>query len=179
MVLSEYTSRWINDFVALKGEFEIALNGISYTIEHIGSTSVPKLDSKPIIDIDIIYSTHQDFKKIKWELEKIGYYHNGNQGIEDRDVFKKMDKKTNEILDTIKHHLYACPIGSSALERYLLSRNFLRKNDWARVKYQQMKYEIAKETHQDRKIYATLKEKYINNFIDLMIDEERRTHNMG
>lgn len=179
MVLSEYSSSWINDFEALKGEFEIALNGISWTIEQVGSTSVPKLDSKPIIDIDIIYSTQQDFEKIKFELEKIGYYHNGNQGIEDRDVFKRTGKKTKEILDTIQHHLYACPIGSSALERHILSRNFLRKNDWARIKYQQMKYEIAEETNQHKKIYATLKEIYVNDFIDLLNEEEKRTHTMG
>ena len=137
------------------------------------------MDSKPIIDIDIIYSTQQDFEKIKFELEKIGYYHNGNQGIEDRDVFKRTGKKTKEILDTIQHHLYACPIGSSALERHILSRNFLRKNDWARIKYQQMKYEIAEETNQHKKIYATLKEIYVNDFIDLLNEEEKRTHTMG
>ena len=179
MVLSEYSSSWINDFESLKAEFEIALNGIACTIEHVGSTSVPNLDSKPIIDIDIIYFTQPDFKKIKLELEKIGYYHNGNQGIEDRDVFKRTGKKTNEILDTIQHHLYACPIGSSALERHILSRNCLRKNDWARIKYQQMKYEIAEEANQDKKMYATLKEIYVNDFIDLLIEEEKRTYTMG
>ncbi|WP_371135150.1 GrpB family protein [Daejeonella sp.] len=39
MVLTEYSSSWINDFEALKGELEIALNGIACTIEHVGSTS--------------------------------------------------------------------------------------------------------------------------------------------
>ena len=86
---------------------------------------------------------------------------------------------TNKILDTIKHHLYVCPNDSKALERHILSRNFLRKNDWARVKYQQMKYELAEKANQDRKVYATLKELTINDFIDSIIEEEKRTYNTG
>ena len=177
MILAEYSSRWINDFEAIKREIGIALKGLACTIDHVGSTSVPNLDSKPIIDIDIIYAKPSDFKKIKSELEKSGYHHTGNQGIEDRDVFKRTGKMTNEILDAVKHHLYVCPIGSSALERHILCRNFLRENDWARIKYQQMKYDIAEKANQDRKIYATLKEIYVTDFIDSMVEEGKRIHN--
>ncbi len=176
MLLKKYSSGWINNFTDLKREIEIALKGITHTTEHVGSTSVPNLDSKPIIDIDIIYSTQQDFEKIKLGLEKTGYFHNGNQGIEDRDVFKRNGTLTNEILDTVKHHLYVCPIDSKALERHILSRNYLRKNDWARIKYQQMKYELAEKSNQDKKIYACLKELHVNDFIDSIIEEEKRTH---
>ena len=179
MILEKYSSNWINDFINIKREIENALNGLTYTIEHVGSTSVPNLDSKPIIDIDIIYSKQQDFEKIKLGLEKIGYYHNGNQGTEDRDVFKRNGKLKNKILDTIKHHLYVCPIDSKALARHILSRNYLRKNDWAKIKYQQMKYELAEKANQDRKVYADLKERYVNDFIDSIIEEEKRTYNMN
>ncbi|MFT4205081.1 MAG: GrpB family protein, partial [Chitinophagaceae bacterium] len=136
-------------------------------------TSVPNLDAKPIIDIDIIYSNQSEYEKIKLRLEKIGYYHNGNQGIEDREVFKRYNGITNKILDTIKHHLYVCPVDSKALERHILSRNYLRKNDWARIKYQQMKYELAEKSNQNQKVYAALKEQNVNNFIDTIIEEER------
>ncbi|WP_156798649.1 GrpB family protein [Gillisia limnaea] len=44
----------------------------------------------------------------------------------------------NDILDSITHHLYVCPMNSEPLERHILMRNFLRKNDWARIKYQNM-----------------------------------------
>jgi len=178
MVLKKYTSNWIKNFTDIKREIEISLDGIEYSIEHVGSTSVPHLDSKPIIDIDIIYPDPSDFEKIKVKLEKFGYYHNGNQGIQDRDVFKRNGKLNNEILDTIKHHLYVCPVDSKALERHILSRNFLRKNEWARLKYQQMKYDLAGKANQDRKAYAILKELYVNDFIDSIIKEEKRTHNM-
>lgn len=175
MVLQKYSSSWAKSFINIKSVIDNALDGLVYTIEHIGSTSVPNLDAKPIIDIDIIYSNQVDFKKIKLGLEKIGYHHNGNQGIKDREVFKRNGKMTSEILDTIKHHLYVCPLDSKALERHILSRDFLRKNDWARLKYQQMKYELAEKANQDRKIYAALKELHINDFIDSIIEEEEKS----
>lgn len=174
MLIEKYTSDWGKHFDDIKSQVETVLHGFEFSIEHVGSTSVPNLDSKPIIDIDIIYSVKQDFEKIKQGLEKIGYYHNGNQGIKDRDVFKRNGKLSNKILDTIKHHLYVCPIDSKALERHILSRNFLRKNDWARIKYQQMKYELADIANQDKKVYAALKELNINDFIDSIIEEEKR-----
>ncbi len=176
MLIEKYNSNWIKDFADLKSEIANGLNGLVYTIEHVGSTSVPDLDSKPIIDIDIIYKKQIDFEKIKLGLEKIGYDHNGDQGIKGREVFKRNGKITNRILDSVKHHLYVCPIDSKELERHIFSRNYLRKSDWARTKYQQMKYELAIEANQDRKVYASLKEFYVKEFIDTIIEEEKRMH---
>ena len=179
MVLEKYTAGWVNSFTNIKSEIDTILEGLEYAIEHIGSTSVPNLDSKPVIDIDIIYANQENFEKIKLGLNKIGYYHNGNQGIEDREVFKRDGKVKSEILDTIKHHLYVCWVGSNALERHLLTRNILRKNDWARLTYQQLKYELAEKANQDSKVYAALKELHVNNFIDSIIEEEKRTDKIG
>ncbi len=179
MILKKYTSSWIKDFDDIKREIEIALDGLEYFIEHVGSTSVPNLDSKPIIDIDIIYAAEPDFDHIKSRLERIGYAHHGNQGVEGREVFKRNDKLANAILDTVKHHLYVCPSSSNALERHLLSRDRLRKDNTARIKYQQMKYALAEKANQDRKVYAVLKELTINDFIDSIVAEERQASNMS
>jgi len=184
MLIKKYTSDWITNFTDLKREIDNVLSGVEYGIEHVGSTSVPKLDSKDIIDIDIIYKQESEFKKIKTKLNQIGYYHNGNQdhngnqGIEHREVFKRTGQETNEVLDTIKHHLYVCLMDSKGLERHILSRNFLRKNDWARLKYQEMKYELAEKANQDKKLYANLKELHVNAFIDLIIEKEKQTRNI-
>ena len=176
LLIRGHSPRWINDFTDLKAAIDSGLHGLDYSIEHVGSTAVPGLAAKPIIDMDIIYSDIKVFEKIKLALEKMGYYHAGNQGIEDRDVFKRSGQGT-AVLDTVKHHLYVCAADSKALERHILSRNFLRKNDWAKQKYQQMKYDLAKRAGEDRKIYAELKEQSVNDFIDSMIEEERRTAN--
>ncbi|ULQ57113.1 GrpB family protein [Flavihumibacter rivuli] len=173
MLIQKYSSQWVRDFTDIKAELEKGLSGLECSIEHVGSTSVPNLDAKPIIDIDIIYPNPAAFSRIRSGLEKIGYYHNGNQGIEDREVFKRSGAIKNEVLDSIMHHLYVCPIHSPALERHLLSRDHLRANEWARATYQQMKYEIAAEVNQDRKKYAALKEERVNAFIDLIIAKEK------
>ena len=177
MLIKKYTSNWVQHFTDLKREIENELNGLEYSIEHVGSTSVPQLDSKPIIDIDIIYEDESEFERIKSGLIKLGYYHNGNQGIEKREVFKREKKSLNGILDLISHHLYVCQSNSEPLERHILMRNHLRKNDSARIKYQEMKYLLAEKANQDKKLYAKLKELNINNFIDEIIEIEKRTHN--
>lgn len=173
MLIEKYTPDWVNQFNKIKSQLEAALNGLECSIEHVGSTSVPDLDSKPIIDIDIVYQAQPDFEKIQQGLEKIGYYHHGNQGLEGREVFKRSGQLRNEVLDLILHHLYVCPMHSKALERHLLSRNHLRKNEAARIKYQQMKYELAEQANQDRKKYQALKELLVNDFIDSMIAVEK------
>ncbi len=173
MLIEKYTSDWNKDFADLKREIENGLNGLEYSIEHVGSTSVPNLDSKPIIDIDIIYENESEFERIKSGLIKLGYYHNGNQGIEKREVFKRYRNSLNGILDSISHHLYVCPMGSEPLERHILMRNYLRKNDWARLKYQEMKYKLAEKAKQNKKVYAELKELNVNEFIDEIIKKEK------
>ena len=174
MLIKKYTSNWITNFIKLKREIENGLNGIEYLIEHVGSTSIPNLDSKAIIDIDIIYENESEFEKIKSGLIKIGYYHNGNQGIEKREVFKRDRESSHCVLDTITHHLYVCVKNSEPLKRHILMRNFLRRNDWARLKYQKMKYELAEKANQNKKLYAELKELNVNEFIDEIIEIESK-----
>jgi GrpB-like predicted nucleotidyltransferase (UPF0157 family) len=65
MILEKYSSNWVNDFADIKREIEKGLDGLTFNIVHVGSTVVPNLDSKPIIDIDIIYFNSTDFEKIK------------------------------------------------------------------------------------------------------------------
>ncbi len=173
MLIKPYTATWINDFEAIRLEIDRGMKGLVYGIEHVGSTAVPELDSKPIIDIDIIYKDGQAFQKIKAALLSIGYYHNGNQGIENRAVFKRNKNSSTSVLDTIAHHLYACPKGSEPLQRHLLMRDYLRKNDGARKQYQDMKYEWAQKANQDRKQYQVLKELHVNGFIDGLVEKER------
>jgi GrpB-like predicted nucleotidyltransferase (UPF0157 family) len=173
MLLKKYTSDWINNFIDIKNVIDEALISLEYSIEHVGSTAVADLDAKNIIDIDISHENEAEFDKIKARLLELGYYHNGNQGIEEREVFKRVRTTFNPVLDKISHHLYVCPVGSHALERHLLSRDFLRKNEWARIEYQEMKYELAEMAGQDKKRYAELKELNMNHFIDAIVEKQR------
>lgn len=109
MLIQKYTPDWVLNYQVLKQEIDKALGGIKYQIEPVGSTSMPELAAKLMIDIDIIHQTKIDYLNIKSRLLKIGYYLNGNQGIPEREVLKLNGKSINTVLDTVPHHLYVCP----------------------------------------------------------------------
>ncbi|MFT5618769.1 MAG: GrpB-like predicted nucleotidyltransferase (UPF0157 family) [Arenicella sp.] len=105
-------------------------------------------------------------------MSAIGYFHNGNQGIEGREAFKRKDSQSkHKILDKITHHLYACPADSQELKRHLIFRNELRKTESIRLEYQQIKYEIAQQVNQNKKLYAELKEEKARAFILSVIEK--------
>ncbi|MBL7726781.1 MAG: GrpB family protein [Dinghuibacter sp.] len=174
MLIQEYQERWPHDFEAIKSVLHSVLNETLCVIEHVGSTAVPQLAAKPIIDIDIVYTEQQQFAVIKAGLASLGYFHNGDQGLPGREVFKRgISGTTHPVLDTIVHHLYVCMKGSAQLNRHLLLRNYLRAHPEARAVYQQMKYELAVEAKQDRKRYAALKEEKANVFIDAVLEKAK------
>ncbi len=167
MLLQKYQENWVEHFNQLKKIIHQALLPLNISIEHIGSTSVPGLAAKPIIDIDIVFDTDISFDEINIKLEKLGYYHNGNQGIADRDVFKRNNKgPKHAVLDGIVHHLYVCPTHSVELQKHLVFRNYLIANSEATMHYQQLKYAIAEAANHDRKVYAQLKEIKATAFIN-------------
>ncbi|MDN5202796.1 GrpB family protein [Fulvivirgaceae bacterium BMA10] len=174
MLIHKYKESWVKDFNQIRNVLHEALLDLRVSIEHIGSTAIPKLAAKQIIDIDVIHDRNTEFGEIKRRLEKIGYYHNGNQGIADREVFKrdKMIEK-HEVLDFISHHLYVCPIDSKELERHILFRDYLIANEGARVQYQHLKFEMAEEVNQDRKKYTQLKEVKAKDFINNIIEKAK------
>ena len=112
---------------------------------------------------------------MKNELEKIGYDHNGNQGIKEREVFKRYPSTVKDkILDTIRHHLYVCPSQSEEVRRHLLFRDFLIENERERQRYQQIKIQLAEEAKQDRKKYADLKQIKASEFIQSVIERAKK-----
>ena len=178
MLIQEHQEYWENDFNELKKVLEENIPTNDIKIEHIGSTSIKGLAAKPIIDIDIVHEKSASFKEIKMGLEKLGYYHNGNQGIQGREVFKREKKGENHItLDSIKHHLYVCHINSDELQRHLIFRDYLRENERERAEYEKLKYKIAEKTNQDRKKYAKLKEVMAKEFIELIIKKSKQVKN--
>jgi GrpB-like predicted nucleotidyltransferase (UPF0157 family) len=170
MLIQKYEKSWIDDFNKIKKVIGEALVNLEISIEHIGSTSIPELASKPIIDIDVIFHENSEFDEIKIRLDTIGYYHNGNQGILNREAFNRHKiAAKHDVLDYIVHHLYVCPADSEELRRHILFRNYLIAHEEARIQYQNLKYQIAEEVSQDRKKYAALKEIRAKMFVNDII----------
>lgn len=172
LLIQAYNPQWAADFQAIQKILRAAFVDLPVSIEHIGSTAVPGLAAKPIIDIDIVMQEHTAFETIKDRLATIGYKHHGNQGIPGREVFK-IDPTTSaqEVLDSIAHHLYVCPANSEELQRHLRFRDYLLAHEAARIQYEQLKYAIAEEAGQDRKEYAALKELKATAFINTILEK--------
>lgn len=86
VVVQPYEKTWADDFVAIRDELDTVLHGLVLRIEHVGSTSVEGLSAKPIIDIDVVIRDRADLPEVISALQKIGYLHEGDQGIPDYNI---------------------------------------------------------------------------------------------
>jgi len=169
LILQDYQSTWPDAFEQLKAVYQKTLGELAIAIEHVGSTSIPGIKAKPVIDIDIVIEDYDIFPRVSARLEKLGYRHNGDQGILHREAFKRPDERipfTEPGGTWINHHLYVCPEFSESLKRHLLFRNYLRINEAARREYERIKLEIVARANDDRKIYAAIKEDEYGSFFE-------------
>ena len=133
-----YDNSWKSAFEDIKREIEKAIGDVIVGIEHVGSTSVEGMSAKPCIDVDVIIKDYSVFDELVERLLDIGYVHEGDLGIKDREAFKYSDKPHLK-----KHHLYVCPIYSEELKRHIGFRDFLRSNSEAAEKYSRIKEKAA------------------------------------
>lgn len=143
VIVGPYDEAWKSAFEEIKKEIEDAIGDLIIGIEHVGSTSVEGLSAKPCIDIDVIIKDYGVFDSVVSKLAMIGYTHEGNLGIKDREAFKYSDKPHLK-----KHHLYVCPQQSEELYRHITFRDFLRSNPEAVRKYG-LKKETAARLYPD------------------------------
>ena len=138
VVVVPYDEAWKNAFNEIKNEIEAEIGDLIIGIEHIGSTSVEGMSAKPCIDIDVVIKDYSVFNEIVGKLRTIGYIHEGNLGIKDREAFRYSNKPHLMI-----HHLYVCPHYSEELHRHITFRDFLRHNTEAVKKYSSVKEKAA------------------------------------
>ena len=138
VIVTPYNEAWKYAFNQIKNELEDAIGDMIVGIEHVGSTAVKGLSAKPCIDIDVIIKDYSAFDELVRKLGAIGYVHEGNLGIKDREAFKYTDKP-----HLMTHHLYVCPQYSEELKRHVAFRDFLRHNTEAMIKYSAVKEKAA------------------------------------
>ena len=138
VVVLPYDMAWQSAFEKIKGEIEEAIGNLILGIEHVGSTSVKGMSAKPCIDIDVIIEDYSAFATVVDGLKAIGYIHEGDLGVKDREAFKYSGKEYMQM-----HHLYVCPKYSEELHRHIRFRDFLRGNPEAVEKYSLIKEKAA------------------------------------
>ena len=139
VIVLPYDMAWKTAFEAIKGEIERAVGDLVISIEHVGSTSVEGLSAKPCIDIDVVIEDYGVFGDVVRRLADIGYIHEGDLGIPDREAFCYSVKP-----HLMTHHLYVCPRYSRELHRHITFRDYLRSNPDAVMQYAAAKEEAAR-----------------------------------
>ncbi len=163
VMVEPYNIIWKQDFQNIKAEIEDALGDLALSIEHVGSTSVEGLSAKPIIDIDVVIEDRLILDDVILALKKIGYTHEGDQGIEGREAFKYQGKEHLR-----KHHLYVCAKDASELRRHIGFRDYLRNHPEAVAEYSRVKTEGAIKYPYDIDGYIAYKSDFIEQIYEII-----------
>ena len=156
VIVLPYDKHWEQEFLTIKDELQDALGPLALAIEHVGSTSVQGLSAKPIIDIDVIIENSYMLGYVIASLARIGYRHEGNFGIVDREAFQYEGKDHLQ-----RHHLYVCPKDSAELKRHIAFRDYLRTHPDAVREYSRIKEKGARQFPNDIERYIEYKSPFI------------------
>lgn len=152
----DYDPQWLALFERLRATIWPAVRDVALGVEHVGSTSVPGLAAKPVIDLSVVVPTEAELAPAIERLATLGYVHRGNLGVEGREAFHSPHREP-------PHHLYLCPRESLGLANHLAVRDYLRAHpDKARA-YGELKKRLAGEFPDDI-------ESYVDGKTDLLLD---------
>ena len=165
IVIVEYDPSWPAIFEQLRQVYADCLGDCLQAIEHVGSTSVPGLAAKPILDIDLVLRATGDLAEVIRRLGTLGYTHVGDQGIAGREAFKRQDEGVPWGSPSGKiwmaHHLYAVTADSHELQSHLVFREALRADPSLVKEYAALKQELALRFRDDREAYTLAKSDFI------------------
>ncbi|NUR94453.1 MAG: GrpB family protein [Kribbellaceae bacterium] len=155
----DYDPRWPLWFAELRAGLTPYLAEVPHRIEHVGSTAVPGLAAKPIIDVDIVVPTADVVPAAIAALAAAGYQHEGDQGIPGREAFALPPSAAHY------HHLYVVVEGNKAFRDHVLLRDHLRADAADRERYAERKRELAHLLTTDRTAYVTGKGALVEELI--------------
>lgn len=168
----DHNPQWSVVFKELSSIISKELGCIAIGIEHVGSTSVAGLAAKPVIDLDVIIESKKDLPQVIKRLATLGYFHQGDLGIEGRESFSRV---CNDVpwgdVKTVRqeHNLYVCTKDCEELKRHIMFRDYLRENSDTAVLYGKLKKKLAKKYGDDRKSYTDAKIGFITNVLSRLI----------
>lgn len=154
--LEEYTDGWKNQFLEEKKRIERELDGCIIHIEHIGSTAIPNIMAKPIVDIMIGYLRIKDKKKIKKALKSIGYNYEHKKGSWILFNIREEKKKIN---------LHLVPYSEPFWNKQIAFRNYLKAHSNEAKAYDQLKRNLT-EKYRTIQGYTNGKTKFIEKILD-------------
>jgi GrpB-like predicted nucleotidyltransferase (UPF0157 family) len=155
IIVSDYNPVWPVLFAQLANPIQQCLGAFpTATVAHVGSTSVPGLAAKPIIDMDIVVQHMADIPAIIAVLATLGSIHRGDMGIVGREAF-------HAPANLPAHHLYLGHVDAPSIRNHLLLRDYLRQHPQAVIAYTQLKRDLAVRYGDDIDAYVAGKSQFI------------------
>lgn len=155
----DYDPVWPSWFAEIRERLTPYLAEVPHVCEHVGSTAVPGLAAKPIIDIDIVVPSPSQVAAAISGLEAAGYRHEGDQGIPGREAFALPPDAVHY------HHLYVVVDGNKAHQDHVVLRDHLRADAADRERYAARKRELAHLLTTDRTAYGSGKGALVEELI--------------
>jgi len=158
VIVVDYDPNWPVLFRALQRRIADALGSVAARIEHVGSTAVPNLAAKPILDIDVLLGSASDLPTAIERLANVGYTHQGDLGIAGREAFRAPAGDP-------AHNLYVCLTPTGKFHRHLLFRDYLRAHPDDAKAYGELKQALALRFRDDRSAYVDGKSEVVTEII--------------
>ncbi len=148
--LVDWSPEYAATFAELREFLMPAVAPLGGTVEHVGSTAVPGMYGKPVLDIDAVLPGRAAVPAAVAALTELGYRHRGDLGVAGREAF---DRPARLPL----HHMYAVVHGSAAHHDHIDLREYLRTSPSAVQRYAVRKRELAAVLATDRTAYTEAK----------------------
>ncbi len=165
--LVPYTQAWPARFSQEKVRLAAALGSLALDIQHIGSTAVPGMIAKPIIDIGVAVENFEQASSCIAPVEQLGYHYRGENGIPRRHYFVWGDP--------VAFHLHVLEQSSLDWRNHLAFRDALRANADLAREYVRVKSTLAQQFPTDREAYTDGK----GVFIQRVLESTRKNNLLG
>lgn len=170
-----YSPDWPHQFQSVANVLRTVLSGLPIgSIEHVGSTAIPGLPAKPILDIDVIVSRDVVDPAIG-ALEFAGYVHCGDLGVTDREALTAPD-------DRPPRNVYVCVADTLHVRNHLAVRAALLTNPDLRDRYGAVKLQLASDPNMDIRRYIAGKSAVLQDILaisDLTAEEKQEIYELN
>jgi GrpB-like predicted nucleotidyltransferase (UPF0157 family) len=164
IVISEYNAHWPILFEEEARRLRAAFGSAALRIEHVGSTSVPGLAAKPVIDIQVSVASLVPHGRYVGTMAAVGYRH---VALDDFDLVYPFFHKPAEWPST--HHVHLCEAEGEQERKHLAFRNYLRAHPRTARAYETLKRRLARAndaaTLESTEAYSLAKSEFVANVL--------------
>jgi len=171
VVVVPYDPAWQEEFLRESARVARALGDLRLAIHHIGSTAIPGIHAKPIIDMLAVVGRIDGVDERSERVQALGYVGMGEYGIPGRRYFRKDDAAGNRT-----HQIHAFQLGSPQVDRHLAFRDFMRAHRQYAAEYASLKRRLAEKHPNDIEAYMDGKDEFIKQ-IDIRAAAWRKETN--